>query len=85
MARLTFQRASMATRPAPCRAAPLQVGVRVELRAANDDAAFATGWFDSTWDLWSGLDVHEDAPFARGWPVARERPGRAAAGLAFAA
>ena len=85
MARLTFQRAPMATRPAPSRAALLPIDVRVEVRAANDDAALGVGWFESTWDLYSGLEVHEAASVASGWPAARVQPGRATARLAFAA
>lgn len=86
MARLSFQRAPMATRSALCRAAPLPVEVCVDARAANDDnAAFGPGWFESTRDLRSGLDVREDAPVPRGWLAARLHGGRAPAGLACAA
>ena len=87
MARLTFRRPEIAT------ARPQAGNVRTTARwdsrdgaAANDtDTAVGPGWFESTFDLWHGLDVREEDSAPRWHPVLRCGGSVPSAGRAWAA
>lgn len=66
MARLTFRRPAAAAHPAPV-AVPARAGSGPHQHVAavaDDDPAVGPGWFESSFDLWQGLDVREELPVA---------------------
>lgn len=87
MARLTFRRPEIAT--AHPQAGNGQTTARCDSRdgaAANHaDAAVGPGWFESTFDLWHGLDVREEVSAPRWHPALRCSGSVPSAGRAWAA
>ncbi len=66
MARLTFRRpaaaANAATVAMPARA---EGGLHhLVATAASDELPVGPGWFESSFDLWQGLEVREELPVA---------------------
>ena len=92
MARLTFRRPAAATRSsldddAAARSTALIDFDELGARLAETAAATGPGWFESTWDLWHGLEVREETTAsvpACWYAIAAQRGGSASMRLACA-